>query len=69
MRVFESKSLRIRFSHPLHFAYTLRRLTREWREKSDWSKAIPEYYLTIYPHQTEDNRFSFYFLLSASLTF
>jgi len=25
-------------------------LTREWREKSDWSKDIPECYLIIYPH-------------------
>jgi len=39
-----------RFSHPLPFAYPLRRLRREWREKSDWSKDISECYLTIYPH-------------------
>jgi len=31
-----------RFSHPLPFAYTLRGATREWCEKSDWSKDIPE---------------------------
>ena len=30
---------------------------REWREKSDWSKDIPEYYLVIYQHQMEENRF------------
>jgi hypothetical protein len=37
-----------RFSHPLPFAYATRRLRREWREKSDWSKDIPECYLIIY---------------------
>jgi len=44
-----------RFSHPLPFAYTLRRMRREWREKSDWSKNIPECYLIIYPHKMEEN--------------
>jgi hypothetical protein len=37
------------------FTYTPRRLTREWRKKSDWSKEIPEYYLIIYPHKMEEN--------------
>jgi hypothetical protein len=32
-----------------------RRLTREWREKSDWSKDIPECYMLIYPHKMEEN--------------
>jgi hypothetical protein len=34
-----------------------RRLMREWREKSDWSKDIPEYYLNIYPNEMEDSHF------------
>ena len=46
-----------RFSHPLHFAYTTKRLRREWREKSDWSKYIPEYYLIIYAHKMEQSQF------------
>jgi len=46
-----------RFSHPLPFAYPTRRLMREWREKSDWSKDIPEYYLNIYPNEMEDSHF------------
>jgi len=27
-----------------------RRKVREWREKSDWNKDIPEFYLTIYTY-------------------
>jgi len=45
-----------RFSHPLPFTYTPRRSTREWREKSDWSKDIPECYLITYPHKMKENQ-------------
>ena len=52
---FESKSRSKRFFHPLPSAYTQKRFMREWREKSDWSKDIPEYYLIIYPHKMDEN--------------
>jgi hypothetical protein len=39
-RVFESQSRSIRFSHPLLFAYLLKRMIREWQEKSEGSKGI-----------------------------
>jgi hypothetical protein len=29
---------------------------REWREKPDWSKAIPECFLIIHPHKMEENQ-------------
>jgi hypothetical protein len=47
-----------RFSPPLPFAYTLRKLMREWREKSDWSNDIPECFLTLYPCKIKENLFS-----------
>jgi len=43
-----------RFSHPLPFAYPPRGFTREWREKSDWSKDIPECFLIIYLYKMEE---------------
>jgi hypothetical protein len=32
---------------------------REWREKSDWSKAIPECFLIIYPYKMEETLLKF----------
>ncbi|MGB2844149.1 MAG: hypothetical protein WBC02_04790 [Candidatus Aminicenantaceae bacterium] len=34
------------FSHPLPFVYALNRLTKEWREKSEESEAIPNIFLS-----------------------
>jgi hypothetical protein len=38
-----------------------RRSRREWREKSDWSKNIPECYPIIHPNKTEENYSHFLF--------